>query len=133
MVAPRATARSHVSSTRNAAPSPMTKPSRSTSNGRDALAGSGLLVSAPIRVKAAMHTGLTQASVPPATTSSAVPSRTMRAASPMAWAPVVQAVDTARFGPVRRWRMPTSAAVALAIIIGTRNGLTRSGPGPRRR
>ena len=35
-----------------------------------------------------------------------MPSRTMRAASPMAWAPVVQALDTARLGPVK----PTMAA-----------------------
>src|SRR5688500_4892859 len=40
MRAPRASARSIRSSTRNAAPSPITKPSRSTSNGREADAGS---------------------------------------------------------------------------------------------
>jgi hypothetical protein len=45
---PRARACARVSSTATAAPSPMTKPSRSTSNGRDAIEGSGLRDSAPI-------------------------------------------------------------------------------------
>ena len=106
----------------------MTKPSRSSSKGRDAAAGSACLLSAPMRANAAIATGLTQASAPPQTTTSAVPSRTMRAPSPMAWAPVAQAVATARLGPVKPCRMPTSAAVAFGIIIGTRNGPTLLGP-----
>ena len=81
-----------------------------------------------MRAKAAIVTGVTQASVPPATTTSAMPSRTRRAPSPMALAPVAQAVATAVLGPVKPLRMPISAAVALAIIIGTRNGPTLLGP-----
>jgi hypothetical protein len=46
----------------------------------------------------------------------------------MACAPVAQAVATARLGPVKPWRIPISAAVALAIIMGTRNGPTTRGP-----
>ena len=75
MRAPRATALSQGSSTRNAEPSPITKPSRSSSNGRDAWLGSEFRLSAPMRAKAAMVTGVMQASVPPATTTSAMPSR----------------------------------------------------------
>ncbi len=40
-------------------------------------------------------------SAPPATITSASPSATMRAASPIAWAPVEQAVTTEWFGPLR--------------------------------
>jgi hypothetical protein len=47
--APRLMACSRVSSTRIAAPSPKTKPSRFKSKGRQALAGSGFLDSAPTR------------------------------------------------------------------------------------
>ena len=106
----------------------MTKPSRSVSNGREAAVGSSLRLSAPMRAKAAMVMGLTQASAPPATTTSARPSRTSRAPSPTALVPVAHAVATARFTPVKPWKMPMTAAGALGIIIGTRNGLTRVGP-----
>jgi hypothetical protein len=41
---------------------------------------------------------------------------------------VAQAVAIARLGPVKPWRMATSAAAALGIIIGTRKGPTRLGP-----
>ena len=61
-------------------------------------------------------------------TTSAMPSRTRRAPSPMELAPVAQAVETAVLGPVKPLRMPTSASVALAIIIGTRNGPTLLAP-----
>ena len=52
----------------------------------------------------------------------------MRVPSPMAWAPAAHAVVTVRFGPVKPLRMATRAPVALGIIIGTKNGLTRSAP-----
>lgn len=56
------------------APSPITKPSRSLSNGRQAVAGSSLrLESAFITMKPAMPTGVIAASEPPATTMSASP------------------------------------------------------------
>ena len=81
-----------------------------------------------MRQKAARATGETAASAPPATATSTEPSRTMRTASPMAWAPAAHAVVTVRLGPVKSPRMATSAPVAFGIIIGTKNGLTRSAP-----
>ena len=132
MVAPRASARSHASSTRNAAPSPITKPSRPVSNGRDAAVGSSLRVlSAPMRANAAIDVGVIAASVPPHTTTSALPSRIIRSPSPIALAPDAQAVDTQRLAPVKPCFIDTRPAVALTIIIGTRNGLTRLGPRSR--
>ncbi len=68
------------------------------------------------------------ASVPPATTTSALPSRIMRDASPIAFAPAAHAVEMQRFGPVQPKRIEIIPAVAFAIIIGTRNGLTRLAP-----
>jgi hypothetical protein len=49
-----------------------------------------------------MLIGPTHASVPPATITLAAPSRTILNASPIAWAPVAHAVDTAWFGPCAR-------------------------------
>ena len=46
-------------------------------------------------------------SVPPATITSASSSAIMRAASPIACAPVEQAVTTAWFGPLRPWVIDT--------------------------
>ncbi len=61
-------------------------------------------------------------------TTSASPSRISRAASPTALPPAAHAVTTEKLGPVKpRWRA-MNAAVALDIIIGTRNGLTRMAP-----
>ena len=68
------------------------------------------------------------ASAPPATMTSAEPSRIMRMPSPIEWAPAAHAVVTQRFGPVKPNCMPTRPAVAFGIIIGTSIGLTRCGP-----
>ena len=84
-----------------------------------------------MRAKAAMAMGTTTASAPPARTASAVLSRMSRAPSPMAWLPAAQAVATQMLGPVQPSSMATMAGVALGIIIGTRNGVTRSGPRSR--
>ena len=66
--------------------------------------------------------------MPPASITSALPARMASAASPMAWAPVAQAETTARFGP-RAPRLIDICPEAMSqIIIGTRKGLTRSGP-----
>ena len=129
-VAPRAErALQRLEDARTPAPSAITKPSRSASNGRDARAGSSLRVlSAPMRANAEMVSGVTGASVPPATTTSA------RAVA-----------DEARRLRRWRWRRPRTRwrcrgwgrssrscieimpAVAFGIIIGTKNGLTRLG------
>jgi len=79
----------------------MTKPSRLLSNGLDALVGSSLnaVESARSLQNPAIASGDTHASVPPATMTSASPSRMNRAASPTACSPVVHAVDTAWLGP----------------------------------
>ena len=68
------------------------------------------------------------ASVPPAMTMSALPSRTRRTPSPIAFAPAAQAVLMQNAGPVQPNRIEITPAVAFGIIIGTKNGLTRAGP-----
>src|SRR4051794_33649623 len=129
MVAPRASACSSVSSTVKPAPSAITKPSRAVSNGRDARSGSSLrLLIAPMRANADTVSGVTGASVAPAMTTSALPSRTMRTPSPMALAPAAHAVEMQRAGPVKPKRIEIIPAAALGIIIGTKNGLTRLAP-----
>src|SRR5256885_2679028 len=71
--------------------------------------------------------GETVASVPPATTTSASPYSIMRPASPMQCSPVVQAVTTARFGPLKPKRMDTWPATMLMMEAGTKNGVMRRG------
>jgi len=91
------------------APSPMTKPSRALSQGREARCGSSLkpVESARAAAKPAMPMRHTAASVPPATITSASSHMMMRAASPMACAPVEQAVTTAWLGPRKPKRIET--------------------------
>ncbi len=59
---------------------------------------------------------------------STMPRRIMAAASPMALAPVAQAVTTAMFGPRRPNWIATCPAPVSGSIIGIRNGLTQRGP-----
>ena len=79
-------------------------------------------------MKPAMPTGTTEASAPPATITSASPYLMIRQASPMAWAPVAQAVTTAWFGPLKPWRIDTWPETRLISAEGMKNGLTRRGP-----
>ncbi len=82
------------------APSPMTNPSRSLSNGRLARAGSSLRVeSARIAANPPTPIGVIAASDPPAIITSASPRLMISYASPIACADAVQAVHVARFGP----------------------------------
>ena len=128
MRAPRLRARSSDSSTKNAAPSAITNPSRSASNGRDACAGSSLRVlSAPMRANAASVIGVIGTSVPPAITTSDDPSRMRRTPSPIAFVPAAHAVAMQSAGPVQPNCIEITPAVAFGIIIGTKNGLTRAG------
>ena len=46
-------------------------------------------------------------------------------ASPMAWAPVAQAVATAWLGPRKPWAMLTAPAAMLTRVLGTKKGLSR--------
>ena len=77
------------------APSPITKPSRSRSNGRE----TPTREVAPMRLNAARVTPVSAASVPPARTTSASPRSIIRLASPMAWLPVAHADTGANDGP----------------------------------
>ena len=79
-----------------AEPSDITKPSLLLSNGRDASDGESLYFvdKALIRANPAILIRPTLASVPTHTMRSASPYRMKRKASPMAWTPVVHAVDT---------------------------------------
>lgn len=94
--------RIHTSRIITAAPSPTTNPARSASNGRDAFSGASLnpvdrLLARP---KPPMAKGWIHDSAPPATITSASPQAMNRAASPMEWAPVVQAVVAEWLGPM---------------------------------
>ncbi len=83
-----------------AAPSAITKPSRSASNGRLAPSGSSLRVlTALAEAKPATANSQIPASVPPATMTSASSRRMISAASPMALAEAAQAVTVQLFGP----------------------------------
>jgi hypothetical protein len=75
----------------------MTKPSRSASNGRDALVGSSLRLVDSARMAAKAATGISPipASAPPAIITSASPRRMMFSASPMAWLLLLQALTVA--------------------------------------
>ena len=122
--APRARAISHSSSTSTAAPSVMTKPSRSMSKGRlTPLADRAVML-----VNPAVAVGVNGASEPPAATMSQRPVEMSRAALPMAWVPAAQAVATFSHGPIQPYFIDRVADPALAIIIGTKNGDTRLGP-----
>ena len=90
IVAPRASAWSHSSSTRMPAPSPMTKPSRSTSKGREkSVEESAVMLRKPASAMSTMT-----ASAPPATATGQRPVATRRAALPIAWVPAAHAVVT---------------------------------------
>ena len=102
----------------------MTKPSRSTSNGREM----PLLESAVMLAKPATPVGVIAASEPPVITASQMPSEMRRAALPMACVLAAHAVTVDSHGPRQPNRIDTVAAAALLIIIGTRNGDTRFSP-----
>ena len=74
------------------APSPITKPARVASNGRDARVGSSSSATSPrIAQKPARISGWMHDSVPPASTTSAAPRLISSAASPTACEPVAHA------------------------------------------
>src|SRR3954462_4738372 len=122
--APRARAFSPSSSTRTPAPSPMMKPSRRASNGRQ----TPLVDVASRAANAARASGVSAASEPPATTASASPVCTIRTAVAIALAPAAQADTTPKTGPRSSCAMAMAAEPALPIISGTASGDTFSGP-----
>ena len=107
----------------------MTNPSRSRSNGRDAAGGSSFRVdSAFIEQNPPIAASWIAASTPPAIITSASRRRIVSQASPIAWPPLAQAETVAKFGPSGPKAIPTWPAPTLAIPIGMKNGLIRSGP-----
>src|SRR6185369_17994322 len=120
---------SYSSSTSTPLPSPSTKPSRSLSQGREAVLGSSLRSdSARAAAKPPTPRGDTHDSEPPATITSASPLSIIRADRPMACRPVVQAVTTAMFGPLKPYLIDTWPEIMLMIDAGTKNGEMRRGP-----
>ena len=111
------------------APSPITKPARVASNGRDASVGSSSSATSPrIAQKPARIERGDRASVPPASTTSAWPRLIVAAPSPIAVEPVAQAETGAKFGPVRpSWIAIWPLAVSTSTD-GMKNGETRSVP-----
>jgi hypothetical protein len=125
----RARASTARSSTRKPLPSAITNPSRPASNGREAEAGSASRRdSAPMRAKPVTVSGVTLASVPPATTTSHRPCRIRSSAVPRAVAPEAQAVAVTRLGPVKPRSIATCPATMLGSISGMNRGEIPSGP-----
>ena len=75
--------------------------------------------------------GVITASVPPAIAASASPYWIIRNASPTAWAPVVQAVDVQRFGPLRPYLIEMLPPASFVMSPVMKNGeMTRGLPPP---
>src|SRR5205085_3671330 len=114
---------------RTPAPSLITKPSRSRSNGLDARSGSSLRVlSAFIAENPARPIGTIDASDPPARKMSASPNLIMRHDSPIALFDVAHAVTMQRFGPRRPNSIEINPLAMLLISIGMVKGEVREGP-----
>ena len=75
-----------------------------------------------------MPTGVIGASVPPASITSARPSRIASAASPIAMLEAAHAVHSDSKGPLVPSSIETQPAPMFGMIDGIENGLTRSGP-----
>jgi hypothetical protein len=105
----------------------MTKPSRPSSQGREAFCGVSLKAvdSAREAQKPAMPISLTAASAPPATMTSVSPRAISRAASPSAWTPVAQAVTAEWFGPLNPYLMETWPEARLISALGMKKGERR--------
>src|SRR5208337_796515 len=132
MGAPRRRACSSSSRIRMPAPSPITKPSRSLSQGRLARAGSSLRVeSARMAANPPTPMGVMAASEPPAIITSASWCWMMRKESPIEWALVVQAVAVASFGPLAPNLMETCPAARLTMAAGMKKGEILRGPPSR--
>ena len=128
MWAPLFLACSSSSKTTIPAPSPITKPARSLSNGMDARKGSEDVLNAVRLVNPATPKGQIHPSVPPARITSASPYWIARKASPMQWLPDAQAVTTLVHLPFAPMAMEIFPAAMLLIILGTKSGSTLEGP-----
>src|SRR6266542_3883420 len=126
--APRALACSNSSTTTTPAPSLITKPSRSRSNGREARSGSSLQVlSAFMAENPARPISTIDASEPPARKTSASPNLMIRQDSQMALFDVAQAVTIHKFGPCRLNSIEMTPLAMLLISLGIVKGEFREG------
>src|SRR4029453_8519754 len=129
MCTPRLTAASSSSRIRTPAPSPITKPSRSLSNGRLARSGWSFRVdNARMAPNPPMPIGVMAASEPPAIITSASPRLRISNASPTAGAEAEHALQVAEFGPLAPKRIATWPAARLMIAEGMKNGEILRGP-----
>ena len=129
MRAPRARARPNSSRTSTQAASPMTKPSRSASKGRQAWPGSSLrALMARASAKAPKQSGARGASTPPATAESARPAWMSRNASPTAIVPEAQLIPLVELGPVKPVPIAIWQLAAPAYALVTTRGSTLRRP-----
>jgi len=111
------------------APSPITKPSRSLSKGREASSGSSLRRDRAFRAQnPPTAKGVKALSVPPQTMAVASPRWRIRSPSPMEWFAVAQALTTAMFGPLRPKSIEIQPEAILIINMGIINGENFLGP-----
>ncbi len=113
-----------------AAPSPITKPQRSTLNGRDDFSGLSLncVASAFIFMNPPTANSQIVASVPPATTTSARPARMRSSDTPSASVELAHAVTITCAGPFAPSVIDTLPAASFAMSSGMASGERRSGP-----
>ena len=128
MFAPRASADSKDSRNKIPAPSPITNPSRSLSNGREAVVGSSFGDKAVSTSKPAIPISLIVASAPPAKQASNSPLRILTNASPIALVALAQAVTISKLIPRAPTFIEMFAAPIFPMVKGTNNGFTRFGP-----
>src|ERR1017187_10600019 len=105
-----------------AAASEMTRPSRSQSNGRQALAGSGLRESTRKFDQPPSTLPQMGASAPPASTTASSPYRMRRKPSPSATAPEAQAAATVKWLPPSLYWMERLLDSELNMLRGTARG-----------
>ena len=110
------------------APSPITNPLLSLSNGILALFTFVACVNAFIFVNPAIPVGVIDASVPPAKIASSYPFFIILYASPIEWVPPAHAVTTDIDSPFVPNSIATFPAAILHILIGMYIGDTLSGP-----
>jgi hypothetical protein len=85
---------------------------------------------ARISANAPKHRGASGASTPPATATSALPSRIRRNASPMAMVPEAQDMPLVELGPVKPNSMATAQLAAPTKVLSATRGSTARGLAP---
>ena len=106
------------------APSPMTKPSRPSWKGRQAVSLSLFVDNARLALNPAIAMSVIGASVPPVIIASASPRWIILNASPIEFVPVAHAVTVEPLGPFAPVSIETCPVAISGISIGTKNGLT---------